>query len=392
MSHGVSFVVGFACALAIAYGLWGVASRRARGIVAVSSALADAAQRRESLVSDSEQLLRAALDATPSAVVLFSESGRIVLTNEPARQLFFEGRNPQGEDFLSMIGGAPAPLQRALSGEGEELISVEDANRERHTYHFTKRHFSAAGQPVVLVTAKNLSREMHRQEADAWKRMIRVFSHELNNSLAPISSLVHSARVVVADSTVAPKLERIFATIAERAEHLRSFLEGYARLARLPPPVKQGVDWQPFIARLLELWPTASLVGELPSEPGWFDRAQLEQVAINLLKNAEESGGAPCTVTLSVSSLAARGVRFTVADRGTGMSQELVDSGVVPFYSTKEGGSGLGLPLCREIVAAHGGSLRFENREGGGVAVHVRLPGRSTVPDDAMGKLTLSRT
>jgi signal transduction histidine kinase len=130
----------------------------------------------------------------------------------------------------------------------------------------------------------------------------------------------------------------------------------------------------------------------VPDEPGWIDPAQLEQVAINLLKNAEEAGGPADAVTLSVTSLGPRGVRITVGDRGAGMSQDVLQNALVPFYSTKSSGSGLGLPLCREIVEAHGGSLRLESREGGGVAAHVRLPGRGTAPDEGQGKLTLTRS
>jgi signal transduction histidine kinase len=221
--------------------------------------------------------------------------------------------------------------------------------------------------------------------------MIRIFSHELNNSLAPVSSLVHSARIVVADAPVAAKLERIFSTISERADHLRTFLHAYAQFARLPAPRKEEVAWQPFVDRLLALWPGVALAGDLPSEPAWLDPAQIEQVVINLLKNAEEAGGPPGAITLSVATLGARGVRLTVADRGQGMRPEVMQTALVPFYSTKERGSGLGLTLSREIVEAHGGSLRLEGREGGGLAVHVRLPGRGAAADGALGRLTLTR-
>lgn len=361
---------------------WALSARRAEQTL----------RRHETDARDREALLRAALDAAPSAIVLFSDLGRIALANEAARALFFDDQDPQGENFLSMLGRAPDALRRALSGDGDELFSVEDTHGERQTYHLAKRRFVAAGEPVVLVLVKNLSRDLHRQEADAYKRMIRIFSHELNNSLAPVSSLVHSARVVVADAPVAAKLERIFSTISERADHLRTFLDGYAQFARLPAPRKEEVAWRPFVDRVLALWPGVTLEGELPSEPAWFDPAQLEQVVINLLKNAEESCGPPGAITLSVATLGARGVRLTVADRGQGMRPEVMQTALVPFYSTKERGSGLGLPLCREIVEAHGGSLRLESREGGGLAVHVRLPGRGAAADGALGKLTLTRS
>ncbi len=144
--------------------------------------------------------------------------------------------------------------------------------------------------------------------------------------------------------------------------------------------------------KLLALWPSVQLVGALPEEPAWFDPAQLEQVVINLLKNASESGGPPERVELSVVSLGVRGVRITVADRGPGMNPEVMERALVPFYSTKANGSGLGLTLCREIVEAHGGALRLENRDGGGLAVHVRLVPPSAPPDAPDHRLTLTRS
>ena len=358
----------------------------------VARELADARRSDVVAAAEREALLRAALEGAPSAIVVFSDLGRISIANAAARELFFESRDPQGENFVAMLGRAPDALRRALSGDGDELFSVDDAAGERQTYHLAKRRFVVAGESMVLVLVENLSREIHRQEADAWKRMIRVFCHELNNSLAPVSSLVHSARLVVDGSPLAPKLERIFATIADRTEHLRVFLDGYTQFSRLPLPRKVEVAWRPFVDRLLTLWPSVQLEGELPDDPAWFDPAQLEQVAINLLKNATEGGGPPHQVSLSVVSLGARGVRLTIADRGPGMTPQVMESALVPFYSTKERGSGLGLTLCREIVDAHGGALRLENRDGGGLAVHVRLQHRSAPPDGTAGKLTLTRS
>lgn len=358
----------------------------------IARELADARRSDLATAAEREALLRAALEAAPSAIVMFSDVGRISLANAAARELFFESRDPQGENFVAMLGRAPDALRRSLLSDGDELFSVDDAHGERQTYNLAKRRFVVAGEAMVLVLVKNLSRELHRQEADAWKRMIRVFCHELNNSLAPISSLVHTGKLVVDGSPLAPKLERIFATIAERTEHLRVFLDGYAQFSRLPMPRKVDVEWRPFVDRLLALYPTVRLEGDLPAEPGWFDPAQLEQVTINLLKNAVECGGPADEVTLSVSSLGTRGVRLTIADRGPGMSPEVMASALVPFYSTKERGSGLGLTLCREIVEAHGGALRLENRDGGGLAVHARLLHRSAPLDADVGKLTLTRS
>jgi nitrogen fixation/metabolism regulation signal transduction histidine kinase len=354
--------------------------------------IADARRTETKAAAERETLLRAALDGTPSAIVVFSETGRISLANAAARELFFEDKDPQGEDFVALLGNAPDALRRALTGDGDELFSVDDAAGERQTYILGKRRFVVASESMVLVLVKNLSRELHRQETDAWKQMIRLFCHELNNSLAPVSSLIHSARMVVDGNPIRPKLERIFDTIGERTDHLRRFLDSYAHFARLPLPRKQEVAWQPFVDKLLALWPSAQLVGPLPDAPAWFDPAQIEQVVINLLKNASESGGPPDAVTLSVTSLGERGVRITVADRGPGMDPAVMERALVPFYSTKDKGSGLGLTLCREIVEAHGGALRLENRDGGGLAVHVRLMDRSAPVDAPDRRLTLTRS
>jgi signal transduction histidine kinase len=172
----------------------------------------------------------------------------------------------------------------------------------------------------------------------------------------------------------AERLGSALDVIEERAVHLKEFLEGYARFARLPPPVPREVDWGPFLAELRQVVPFV-FEGEPPVPGGRFDPGQMQQALINLLKNAQESGGPPEEVRLAVEVLGEGGVRFRVLDRGAGLSDDGLRRALLPFYTSKPGGSGLGLPLCREIVEAHGGRLRIERREGGGTAVVCWIPG-----------------
>jgi two-component system, NtrC family, nitrogen regulation sensor histidine kinase NtrY len=153
---------------------------------------------------------------------------------------------------------------------------------------------------------------------------------------------------------------------------LQSFIEDYAKFARLPKPRFQRVGWSEFIhqlGRLVEF----ELAGELPDQPAEFDPVQMEQVLINLLKNSAESGSPPGDVQLRVLQNS-REVLIAVEDRGSGMTPEQMQLALLPFYSTKRSGTGLGLPLCREIVEAHGGNFHLFSRSGGGVVATCRLP------------------
>jgi signal transduction histidine kinase len=123
------------------------------------------------------------------------------------------------------------------------------------------------------------------------------------------------------------------------------------------------------------------VTGALPAEPAFVDPAQLQQVLINLLKNAAESGSPADEITLAFEPGERDGVTFHVADRGKGMSDEVMKNALLPFFSTKKAGTGLGLALCREIVDAHGGRLSLHPREGGGLAMRFWLPSSDRDPE-----------
>lgn len=385
------------------------------GILSVSLALVVLQARRELLVArdrelvlrkdldaarsandERERLSRAIMEASPVAYLLLGETGRIVFDNRAARELLFDGEELAGQSFLPLLERAPEALQRAVTAEHDELVAI-DTEGEREIWSLAKRHFelpNAQGAPEMhtLLLVKHMTTEVNRQEVETWRRIIRVVAHELNNSLAPIASLVHSARVLVRGTPKEASLERVFDTIAERAEHLRVFLDGYASFARMPKPRPRSVEWRPFVDRLVALWPATRVIS-VPDAPGFFDAPQLEQVIINLLKNADEATpeDAEPDVELEVEQLADRSCRVTVRDRGAGMSEEVLENALLPFYSTKAQGSGLGLAVSREIIEAHGGRMRIRNREGGGAEISFRIPGDTPQGVSQKAKLSLTR-
>jgi nitrogen fixation/metabolism regulation signal transduction histidine kinase len=335
------------------------------------------------------KLLEAIGSWAPLAILLYADSGAIVYVNSEARELFFEGRDPEGGNFLHMLQAAPEALRAALLSDADALFTLEVC-AERESYNLSKRYFEVEGESYTLVIVKHMTRELYRREADVYKRVIRVISHEFNNSLAPILSLIHSAKLIAARPEHLPKLEKVLGTIEERATHLNTFLEGYASFARLPRPRPQVVALPPFLEGVRALWPTVE-VGGAPARPGYFDAAQIQQVLINLLKNADEAKKDDSKVVLDVESTHDGGTMFRVTDRGCGMTGEVLKNALEPFFSTKERGSGVGLALCREIVEAHNGTLKIEPGSAGGTVVSCWVPGQGPCVPARTGRLTLSR-
>lgn len=319
---------------------------------------------------EQELLLETALARSPVATLLIT-AGRVIYANLEAAQLLLGGGRLEGRPFAEIVGGCPPEMAEALADGGDGLFAVE-RDGDVETYHIAQRFFTLDQRRHQLVLLRRLTSELDRQEARMWKKVIRVISHELNNSLAPVSSLVHSAGVALAKPEPQERLPRIFAAIEERLVHLRGFLEGYARFARLPQPVKEKVEWRAFLGRIRELFP-CRLEGEPGAAQGFFDPVLLEQVLINLLKNAAEAApGKEIVVRLQAAPQG--GTLLQVLDRGPGMDGDLLRGAMLPFFTTKKTGTGVGLPLCREILAEHGGRLSIRNREGGGLAVTCFLP------------------
>lgn len=345
-----------------------LAFRAIRKQVGQAAGAAEAALEESLVLQQREMLLATVLEHTPAAMVLCDLEGVVTYANRVAREQLLDGKHAVGKRLVDVVGERAPKLREVVDVTGDSMIAL-DAENGRETFLVSTRNVVVGGQERRLHMIRRMTGELNRNEVEVWKKLIRVLSHEMNNSLAPISSLVHSARVIAKSPDKLHKLDGVFDTIAERAEHLRTFLGSYAEFARLPKPVKRTVQWQDLLDRLGKLH-DFELVGEVPPRPAFIDPSQLEQVVINVIKNAEETGSRP-EVSLVPKN---EGVCIHVSDRGPGMSPEVLEKALLPFFSTKSGGTGLGLALSRDIVEAHGGELRLENREGGGLTVHCWLP------------------
>jgi len=317
-----------------------------------------------------ELLLDTMVQHTPVAMLLVTDNDAIVFGNLAARQLVNDGRKLEGLRLPDLLERVQPALREAIGRGGDGLFTIGDSEEEE-VFHLARRSFSLNGRPHELLLLRQLTQELRRQEVQTWKKVIRVISHELNNSLAPLTSLAHSGAELVRRGQT-ERLPQILETIGERTRHLENFILGYARFAKLPTPRVEACDWTEFAARLASEV-TFRLGAPLPDEPAHFDPAQMEQALLNLLKNAHESGSPPDQVELNVKSALGM-LRIEVLDRGQGMNDAVLTNALVPFYSTKRSGTGLGLALAREIAEAHGGRITLGNREGGGLTVTMIVP------------------
>ncbi|WHI48634.1 ATP-binding protein [Microbulbifer sp. VAAF005] len=310
-----------------------------------------------------ELLLDTVIQTSPQALLLVDQSDRIIYSNSSAKQLLNNGKPIQGLLLQKLLPKSPKEIVSAINSWKNGLFNYTDTNGP-HSMHIGNSTFVLNAQKHRLIVLREMTRELTRAEVEVWKKVIRLISHELNNSLAPISSLAHSGKVLVTKPGKEQALEKVFDIIADRCKHLTEFTQGYASFAKLPPPSCETIAWQDLVDRIMPIQ-AFSLKGSLPDEPGYFDLIQLEQALLNLIKNSREAGSNSEDIELEIAT-DTFGQKLVLSDRGCGMSEKVLEQALLPFFSTKEQGVGLGLALCREIIDAHDGYIQLLNRPSGG--------------------------
>ena len=313
-------------------------------------------------------------------VVIFavSANGEIKLLNRAAA-VFFGKR----EDQLLNKTAEELGIENLVDGPPSQIISRSTSGIEKRWF-VRRTQFRQQGMPHRLIMLSEVSEALRAAERLAWQRLVRVLSHEINNSLAPIKSIARTLMRLSDQGSLETERENFrqgLDVISSRADSLNRFLQSYARLTKLPTISKGFVRLPDLVARVIGVERRLAVsIGSGEEAVLKVDRDQLEQVLINICKNAVDAvlsrqGGQTAVAPVVISWLVSNGdLQLWVRDKGVG----LLDTSnlFVPFYTTKEGGTGIGLPLSRQIVEAHGGTLAIRNREDTcGCEVEIKIPG-----------------
>lgn len=277
------------------------------------------------------------------------------------------------EATLNKYGLAQLGLSDLISAQSNSVINLSSSQGGR--WHLFKDEFREQGEQHTLYILSDLEVLLSKEEQQAWKNLVRVLSHEVNNSLSPIVSISATLKKLAQQSDASTDLQEDLVDgltlIGERANRLHSFIDAYRRATQLPTPRLAPTDIEELVVKISALLPYPITVsGVFPRKSLLVDASQIEQCLINLLKNAQEA--APNQEILLVGELAAGFCHLKVMDNGHGIQNR--DNLFVPLYTTKPQGTGLGLVLCKQIALAHQGKLSLENRSEKGCVATLSLP------------------
>lgn len=323
----------------------------------------------------------ALLDDTPTALLTIDPAGRVMLANKAARRLF-GARDGVDRAAFADCGQAFAALLDPARATGERVIVPLDTGRLPQRAMVSVAGVSRLGVPLRLVAVEPIQRELAAAEIAAQGDLVRVLTHEIMNSLTPVTSLARTAATLMArvdddaGRDVADAKQAV-ATLARRADALLDFVDSYRQFARVPAVAARDFDageWAAELGRLLAAAEWARGVAFVADVPPRLtlhgDPALLAQALINLLKNGAEAArsAARPAVTLTIGA-----GTIEVADSGPGIRGGAEGDIFLPFFTTKASGSGVGLSVARQIVVAHGGTIRAENGVGGGARLRIML-------------------
>jgi len=334
--------------------------------------LADTLAKHKVEARESKILLERILGQMNAMVLAVDPNHKVIMANASADKLC--------PSTLSSLVGAnindfAVGTQLATSDGG--IIEFEDAKLSGE-YFLVKERFLSEGKAHQLYLLTNAERLLMEKERQAWQSLIRVLSHEMNNSLAPISAISQSMTKKIAkidDKSQRESLDEGIAIISERSDSLSEFIARYTELSHLPKASKSVVNLQEVLARATALFTDFAIQIE-PScnREVTIDVRQVEQMLINLIKNAKEAMNHQAEKKAKLFCIDDGDVwQLVIEDFGSGIAN--TDNLFVPFYTTKKHGSGIGLALCRQIMFNHNGNIKLVNKpDSTGCKVYLSFP------------------
>jgi two-component system nitrogen regulation sensor histidine kinase NtrY len=331
-----------------------------------------------------------------SPVLAFDPDGRLKLLNTAAERAFNLGQQSAQARPTAKQNTSKADLDRLLRAEDNDLLSLSNAQQSAR-WVVKRTSFRLRGIPHALFVLSDVSEALREEERLAWERLIRVLGHEINNSLTPIKSIAGSLRSRLTSMTNHPEEEDDFArgleVIEDRAESLNRFLQAYRELMGLPAPRLEPVSLAAIVKQVAKLETRLAVSVTGTSDVTLLaDPDQLAQALINLVRNAAEASLSPDARIMGASRNGHQGgavqsapcvqigweigpseAVINIVDNGPGLTN--AGNLFVPFYTTKPGGTGIGLVLAQQIALAHSGSVQLVNRtDGHGCKACMRLP------------------
>lgn len=346
------------------------------------NALAGLLQSQRAGAMEAMELVERVMRSMQSPVVAFDPEGRLRSLNAAGERAFNLKQASLGR-FASELR-----LEQLLDVTDDEVISFGEGQQSAR-WVVKRTSFRLRGVPHTLLVLSDVSAALREEERLAWERLIRVLGHEINNSLTPIKSIAGSLKARLGALPYLSEESNDFAqgleVIENRSESLNRFLQAYRQLMGLPPPKLAPVSLVSLIDRVARLETRLAVTVSSSVDLGVdlvleVDADHIEQALINLVRNAAEaamSADAPANVGPGVQiswALAVEELVITICDNGPGITNE--SNLFVPFYTTKPGGTGIGLVLAQQIAQAHRGSVQLSNRIDGqsGCRAELRLP------------------
>jgi two-component system nitrogen regulation sensor histidine kinase NtrY len=359
-------------------GDYSIRSRRQRGDDSIDGVaeqvnrVAEELAKQRFSATESRLLLEKVIRQIGVAILAFNDRDEVVLANPAAVALY--GLSSEG---ILNSNVASLGAEKMLAASDDSVVELKFPNRSGR-FHIRLDEFREQSRVHRLIFLNDVRVLLRSEERRAWQDLIRVISHEINNSLTPITSISRTLQQGAMDAQVTSSgrddLANGLKVIEERSVALKSFIQRFGQLSQLPEPEKESVSVRPLIESVTPLFSGRKIICQSDTEATIeADPIQMKQVLINILKNADEAMSDPAGVITLHWMVRHQRLTIRISDEGNGIGNPA--NLFVPFYSTKKHGSGLGLALCRQIVEAHDGYLNIANRDdAGGCQVTIELP------------------